>query len=437
MPDRAGSEGRSALANLIFKAASLPVEKALRLLVVLLSGRALGEAAFGRFQFASTVTTLLALGTDLGLGIWSTRALARDRARAAAVVGTGLALRLLASAPYALVTAVVAWAVGPGETRAAFLFLGVAALAGAFADHFAAVMRGFERLDDEAHLNVGRALFIVAAALAALWRWRSVAALSAGVMVGTVAGALYGLAILRRHYRLPAAPGAGGFDRALARTAAAEALPLWLASLLSLLYFKGDVVFLRLFSGDAELGAYSAAYKLFEGTMNLPAVLLAALFPVLARAHGDRGRQRRLEGLVIAVLGACGLAVGLVLYLGRAPIIRIGYGPTFGRAAASLRVLALAVPLLYCNFGLTHFLIARDLGRRNLAFAATALVTNVALNLLVIPRWGGPGAAAATVLTEVTLTACCLWALGWGPSALLASRRSPAPPSARTARTSG
>jgi O-antigen/teichoic acid export membrane protein len=436
MPERAGSEGRSALANLIFKGVSLPVEKALRLLVVLLSGRALGEAAFGRFQFASTVTTLLALGTDLGLGIWSTRALARDRAHAASVVGTGLALRVLASAPYALVTGAVAWAVGPGETRAAFLFLGVAALAGAFADHFAAVMRGYERLDDEARLNVGRALFIVAAALAALWRWRSVAALSAGVMVGTLAGAVYGLAILRRRYRLPA-PALAGFDRALARTAAAEALPLWLASLLSLLYFKGDVVFLRMFAGDAELGAYSAAYKLFEGTMNLPAVLLAALFPVLARAHGDRGRQRRLEGLVIAVLGACGLLVGLVLYVGRAPIIRVGFGPSFGRAAASLRVLALGVPLLYCNFGLTHFLIARDLGRRNLAFAATALVMNVALNLLVIPRWGGPGAAAATVLTEATLTACCLWALGWGPSALLASRRSPAPPSARTAHTSG
>src|SRR5215831_14832267 len=114
--------------NLAWKALSLSVEKGLRVVVVLLAARALGVAPFGRFQFAFTVTTLLALGTDLGLGIWSTRALARDRAGAPSIVGTTLGLRALAAVPYALVTAVVACAVGPGETRLAFALLGVSAL---------------------------------------------------------------------------------------------------------------------------------------------------------------------------------------------------------------------------------------------------------------------------------------------------------------------
>ena len=74
---RLGAEGRTALANGIWKAASVPIEKTVRFVVlVVLAGRALGDAAFGRYQFAATVTTILALGTDLGLGIWTTRALA-------------------------------------------------------------------------------------------------------------------------------------------------------------------------------------------------------------------------------------------------------------------------------------------------------------------------------------------------------------------------
>ena len=87
------------------------------------------------------------------------------------------------------------------------------------------------------------------------------------------------------------------------------------------------------------------------------------------------------------------------------------YRGGFARAVPSLRVLAAALPILFLNFGLTHFLIARDLERRNLAFAGVMLVVNVAANLLVVPRLGGPGAAWATLLTEVVLTICCLAAL--------------------------
>jgi O-antigen/teichoic acid export membrane protein len=424
MAEGLGSEGRVAFSNLVFKAFSLPFEKGCRLLLVALSGPVLGTAEFGRFQLAATVTTFLAVGTDLGIGIWSTRALARSRERARVVATTGLGLRTLAALPYALVTGVVALLGGSAEMRATFLFLGVAALANAYEEHFGAILRGYERLDDEARLNVLRAALTAGAGLWALLRWRSMVALAAGVMVGTVAGLFYGLWMLGRRYHLlrgggrdPAGGGghgdAGGFDRALARSALREALPLWLASLLSLLYFRGDTLLLWFFSGDAELGTYSAAYKVLDGAMILPAILLSAMFPPLARAHGDRERQARWERVVVTVLLALGIAVGLGMFLGSSLIIRLAFTSAFARAVPSLRVLAFAVPFIYFNFGLTHFLIARDLGQRNLLFAGLMLVLNTALNLLAIPRWGGPGAAFATVGTEVALTACCLVALGW------------------------
>ena len=48
------------------------------LVLVVVSAPVLGQTVFGRFQFATTVTTMLALGTDLGLGLWTTRELARS-----------------------------------------------------------------------------------------------------------------------------------------------------------------------------------------------------------------------------------------------------------------------------------------------------------------------------------------------------------------------
>ena len=113
--------------NLSLKAISLGLERGCRLAVTVLAAPILGEAAFGRFVFASTVTAFLVLAADLGLGTWSTRALARGRPEGDVVVRVGLGLRTALAVPYGVAVLVVAWCVDAG-TRVPVLLLGVAAL---------------------------------------------------------------------------------------------------------------------------------------------------------------------------------------------------------------------------------------------------------------------------------------------------------------------
>jgi O-antigen/teichoic acid export membrane protein len=431
-----GHNGRRALSNMVVKALSVPVEKACRLLLIIVAAPILGEAAFGRFQFADTVTALLVLATDLGLGIWMTRALARTPGRADTIVGTGLWVRSHAGVPYLVLVAAAALVVGPGETRTALVLLGVASLAGAFVEYCNAVFRGYERLRDEARLNVVRAVLVTGAGLVGLCGRRTLVALAGGVAVGAVAAAVYGVSILRGRYGLTTLLQRGTFDPKLARSAVREALPLWMATLLSLVYFKGDAVLLRLLVGDAAVGSYAAAYKIFEATMILPSIILAASFPGLVRAADDpRGRRRSELGLG-GVLVGLGVVVGGAICVGSARIIGLVFGAGFANSARSLQVLGLAVPLLFLNFGLTHFLIARNLERRNLVFAIVMVVLNLGMNLWLIPRSGAVGAAWATLGTEVALTICCLLTLASGP-ALAAVPRPAAPSAASRARTLG
>jgi O-antigen/teichoic acid export membrane protein len=197
-----GDEGKTALANVLVKALSVPIEKAARIVLMVMAAPLLGEVAFGTYQFAQATTTMLAVFTDLGMGIWTTRALARDRGRAATIVGTAMRIRFAAIVPYLGIVALAAEIAGPGETRRALALLGLAALVNAFIDYFCAIFRGFERLGDEARLNVLRATVIAAAGLGALILQRSVAALSAGVLAGLLLSAVYGLWVLRRRYGL-------------------------------------------------------------------------------------------------------------------------------------------------------------------------------------------------------------------------------------------
>ncbi|MBV9945345.1 MAG: flippase [Myxococcales bacterium] len=431
-----GGERRAlfeALRNLSVKALSLGFERVCRLAVVILSARVLGQAAFGRFVFASTATALLALGTDLGLGVWTTRSLARRGGDDDRVIRFGLLARATAAVPYGLaVAALAAWA-EPGEARWAIVFLGIAALLNAFVDHVSAVLRGHERFTREARLNSVRAVLTLALGFSGLALGRTLAAVCVGLAAAAVGSLLYGAAALGSAHpgALRARRSGPAIDGALVRGALRESLPIWVAGLFSMLYFKVDTLLLGPIAGDAELGAYGAAYKFFEGAMILPAVLLAVTFPRLARAHGYPRAQRRLERRVTALLLAMGLCVGAVFLGAGRPLVHLVLGGSFERALPSLRVLACGVPLLFLNFGLTHFLVARDRGRATQWLSMAMLGINVTLNALLIPRAGGPGAACATVLTELALTAGCLAALRLAPAPVQALRPS-APEAPRT-----
>jgi O-antigen/teichoic acid export membrane protein len=165
--------------------------------------------------------------------------------------------------------------------------------------------------------------------------------------------------------------------------------------------------------------------------MILPSIVMAASFPTLVRAHDqDSSLRRRSElGLGTALLGL-GIMVGGAVYLASGLAIHAAFGPAFANAVPALRVLAFAVPILFLNYGLTHFLIARRLERYNLAFTIVMVVLNLGSNLMLIPRFAGLGAAWTTVGTEVLLTACCLLTLGWAPRA---SAYPSQPPEARSA----
>ena len=76
-----------------------------------------------------------------------------------------------------------------------------------------------------------------------------------------------------------------------------------------------------------------------------------------------------------------------------------------------LPLFTLALPLFFLNYALTHQVIGWDGHRAYLAIATLALAGNVAANVALVPSRGIVGAAIATLLTELIVTAGCVYAL--------------------------
>jgi O-antigen/teichoic acid export membrane protein len=275
-------------------------------------------------------------------------------------------------------------------------------------DYFGAILRGHERFRQEAVMNAVRALATAACAVASLRVFGTVKALGVGMLVGSFVSAAWGLFVLPDRAARRPLPD-------VLRAVVTEAVPLWLSGLLAMLYFRSDIVIVRAFSGEAEVGAYAAAYRIFEATLIVPASVMAVVFPRLVRSSGG-GRTTRLEVAVTAGLLLVGVVVAAVLLVADDRIVALLLGKTFDRSAPSLRVLAFTVPVMFASFALCTFVIARGRERPFAWALAAMLLLNVGLNLRLVRSLDGVGAAWSTLFTELALVALCLFILTVGRS---------------------
>ena len=191
----------------------------------------------------------------------------------------------------------------------------------------------------------------------------------------------------------------------------ARAWPLALTGLLQQAYFYADNGFVRAFAGEAELGRYNAAVRLFQWLAFFAAFATTSALPWLARRHTERSLGAAVGELTVPLLLFACFACG-VLVPWRQALLALAYGPTFVAAAPSLTwLLAALIPVALGAAGLTAVIAAGE-ARAALAIAAGALAVNLFGNALLVPRFGAEGAAWMTFATEASVATGAWIALG-------------------------
>ena len=206
-------------------------------------------------------------------------------------------------------------------------------------------------------------------------------------------------------------------DRADGRRAAAffaYGAPVAISLLFEHLLSVGDRFVIAAILGEAAAGAYAAGYALADRSLSIVFLWLGSTTgPLLIAALEQRGRTaarevaRNTAGLM-ALIGFPA-AAGLALIAGDAAQVLIG--PDLAQAAAGV-VPFIALSGLMNGLMTFYFHEAYVLGRKPRAMAmvmAAAAILNLALNLVLTPRFGLVGAASATVIAYgAALTVCAV-----------------------------
>ncbi len=414
--------------NIGWKSLGMLAEKSLRFVLVAMVSRALGPKMYGQYTYAVALSLLWVQMTDMGLGLFLTREVARHEVAPPKLIGHVFTLKLVLALLYLVVVGVLAWwhfadpemkatatfHPRPGALGWTVALCGLSGLATSSIEVMWQVFRGVQQLGLEARSSsvfAAAQLASVSVALAILPTMPEVA-IDRGYVMVMIAAAMLVASLVALGYTaillFRVVTPEFGWSRPMLRRFTNEVLPLGVAIVASLIYFKIDVPMLRMLRGDVDVGLYNAAYKLLENLSMVPAVLLAATFPALSQTvEQDPAAAARLHRQTLRVLLVAGLGGALVLLVLPQPLIRLLNGREYEGAVPVLQALAPSVVLTFVNYLETHMLVAMGLVKTQMAYALALICVNIAANFAFIPMWGGVGSAWATALTEVVLLGFC------------------------------
>ncbi|WP_340646317.1 lipopolysaccharide biosynthesis protein [Phenylobacterium sp.] len=234
----------------------------------------------------------------------------------------------------------------------------------------------------------------------------------AGMGLAALACLPFILASESRHQR------GGRVERQRLRSHAAYGVPVALSLILALVLSSTDRFLLAAFLDESAVGIYHAGYSLANRSLDVVFIWLGAaggpaLIMALERggrsALTDAAREQAQLMLLLTVPAAAGLA------LVAAPLAQLMIGDNLSAGAAHVTPW-IALSGLLAGLTTYYFHQAFTLGRKTsflLVAMAVPAAANVALNLILIPRFGLDGALWATPAS---------YALGLAASVLLGRR---------------
>jgi O-antigen/teichoic acid export membrane protein len=387
-------------------AGDLPA-KALNFFAFVYLARVLGVANYGVLEFAVSILTYFQLFADGGLELWGTREAAQGRdMRELAARIVPLRFLLALGSFCALLILLPAFPDYPALKTTVALY-GLTLLAQAVDLKW--VFMGREKMS---YVAVGLVVGQVAFAAAVFGSVRS-PAMIVWVPVLRLAADLAMAAYFFRLFRAEHGGLRLSFTLSGTGSVLRAALPMGTALGLGLMMYNIDTVLLGFLMAPIMVGWYSAAYKPVTVALAVPVTYFRGLFPALSRAHTEsREGFREIVDRSLRLTSAFAVPIGVGGTFLAEPIINLLFGPDYANSVRALQVLSWSAVFVVLRGTYRQALNATGKSRLDLRCAGAAAALNLGLNLLLIPRYGIIGAAAATLVSEIlwlTMAAYCFY----------------------------
>jgi PST family polysaccharide transporter len=361
--------------------------------------RYLGVQQFGVFNYATAFVALFSTLSTLGLDAIVVRSIVREPEKRAEILGTAFWLKLFGGVT-ALVLAVGSIIVVRHDDQLTISLVAILSSVGIF-QAFDTIDLWFQSQVQSKYTVIAKntAFVITALVKVALISFHAPLIAFAWAGLGEVSLGAIGLII---SYRVRGySPWLWPWSSPLAKTLLKESWPLILSGVTIMIYMRIDQIMLGQMIGDKAVGLYSAATRISEVWYFIPMAMASSVSPTIyaAKEVSESLYYRRIEQF-LRLLSWLSIVLAVPMSFLSGTIITVLFGKSYEASASILAIHIWASLFVFMGVGTSSWFIAEGLTQFALRRTIIGAITNVFLNIFLIPAYGGVGAAIATVISQ-------------------------------------
>ncbi|UCC39475.1 MAG: flippase [Candidatus Aminicenantes bacterium] len=372
------------------------------LIAIIYLARVLEPQGFGQVSFALAVLAYFILITDCGLQTLGTREIAAGTEDEDQIVGKILTIRsVLIIASLGILLAFAPLITPSSATKNLLLIFSVALIPMGL--NLAWFFRGKEQMMLVALSELLQVGFYLAFLLALVKSTKQLFIVPIIFFGGHVISAIYLAGIYTRRSGLPQFSTSAKENWRFLRIA----VPIVITLFLHQIYFNFDTIMLGFFRSETEVGLYNSAYHVIMAIIVINTVFMEAIYPTFSKLH--REKPNEVSDFLNKTLSLCmifAVPIGLAGTILGKSIILILYGTEYSGSTLALQILIWSASLAFIGANYGYCLVACQQQKALAIAAGIGTATNIALNFLLIPKYGILGACLATLIAQVIMLIC-------------------------------
>lgn len=179
--------------------------------------------------------------------------------------------------------------------------------------------------------------------------------------------------------------------------------PFILAGLMVSIYGNTDKLMLKQMLNEEAVGYYSTATSLCNVWVFLLTAIIDSMYPVIMETRRKSIHMYKQQNrLLYAIVFYVSVFVSLMFVIFAKPAVHLLYGDVYLPTVGPLRIATWYVAFSYLGVARNAWIVSEGQQKYIAPIYVGAAITNIILNFALIPIWGASGAAAASLLTQIT-----------------------------------
>jgi len=365
--------------------------------------RYLGAEDTGKYYFTLSFTTIFVVFVDLGLTNVLVREAAKFKDQAQKYFSTILSTKVvLAVFSYLGVIVAINLLHYPNEIKNLVYLSGVTMLFDSLHLSIYGVIRAFGNLKYESIGIISSQFITLILGTTFLYYKLPLIYLILAFTIPSFLNVCYASFVLFKKFNLFLKPQ---FDKVIFKYIAKIGIPFALAAIFARVYSYIDSVIISKMAGNIALGWYSIATKVTFAFQFIPLALTAALYPkfseyfVTNKEKLSATFEKAVTYLLVIVFP---IAIGIAI-LAKDIVISI-FSPQYIHSILPLQILVVSLIFSFLSFPVGALLNACNRQNTQTTITFFVLLSNVILNLILIPKIGIIGSAISATFGNILLT---------------------------------